>query len=153
MTYLLASLSGLIMGCGLILSGMTDPGKVQAFLDVAGAWDPSLAFVMAGAIGVASIVFRLSSRLPNGLLHGRPPTLASGAIDTPLIVGSLLFGVGWGISGICPGPALVGIGAGYLPSTVFVICLLFGMEFHAWLSGSPVSGTEETSPTPWPGKP
>ena len=153
MTYFLATLSGLLMGCGLILSGMTDPGKVQAFLDVAGAWDPSLALVMVGAIGVASIPFRQARRLPHGLLNGRGPVLESGPIDTPLIVGSMLFGVGWGISGICPGPALVGIGAGYLPSTVFVICLLFGMEFHAWLSGSPESGAERASPTPWPGKP
>lgn len=148
MTYLLASLSGLIMGCGLILSGMTDPGKVQAFLDVTGAWDPSLALVMAGAISVASVLFPLGSRLPRSWPGGRAPTSASGVINTPLIVGSLLFGVGWGISGICPGPALVGVGAGFLPSTIFVICLLFGMELHAWQAGSPESSPESSSPTP-----
>lgn len=135
MTYLLAGASGVLFGVGLILSGMIDPLKVQGFLDVGGAWDPSLAFVMAGAVAVASILFRLGNRWSRPSPGGSGSKPVSGQIDTHLIVGSVLFGVGWGISGMCPGPALAGLGAGFLPSTVFVICMLFGMEAHAWLSG------------------
>ena len=139
MKHFVAGASGVLFGVGLILSGMIDPLKVQGFLDVAGAWDPSLAFVMAGAVAVAALLFRLGARwsrpLPGGPMQ--PPR----RIDAHLIVGSMLFGVGWGISGMCPGPALAGLGAGFLPSTVFVICMLFGMETHAWLSGAADEGS------------
>lgn len=140
MNHIVAGTSGLLFGFGLILSGMIDPMKVQGFLDVAGSWDPSLAFVMAGAVAVASVLFRLGnrwSRVSPGEPRGTPSTRR---IDAHLVVGSTLFGVGWGISGMCPGPALAGLGAGFLPSTVFVICMLFGMETHAWLSGAPDEG-------------
>lgn len=129
MKVLCSLLTGLLFGAGLIVSGMTNPGKVQSFLDIAGTWDPSLAFVMLGAIVVAGLAFRLGKRWGNDL-----PQSAGAGIDTSLLIGSLLFGVGWGMSGICPGPALVGIGAGLLPATVFVICMLFGMEAQAWLA-------------------
>lgn len=133
-------LSGLLFGAGLIISGMTDPGKVQAFLDVAGAWDPSLGFVMLGAIAVAGIAFRLGARW--GITAHQTGGLG---IDASLVIGSLLFGVGWGVAGICPGPALVGLGAGLLPASVFVICMLFGMEAQAWLAES---GARNESDTP-----
>lgn len=140
MKHVVAGASGLLFGLGLILSGMIDPLKVQGFLDVAGTWDPSLAFVMAGAAAVAAVLFRLGNRR-SGPSPGRPGGMPlAGPIDANLVVGSLLFGVGWGISGMCPGPALAGLGAGFLPSTVFVICMLFGMETHAWLSGAPDEG-------------
>ncbi|MCH2219589.1 MAG: YeeE/YedE family protein [Dechloromonas sp.] len=136
-------LAGSLFGSGLILAGMTNPRKVQAFLDIAGAWDPSLAFVMVGAILVAGLAFRLGRR--RGIEF---PQSAGSEIDTPLIVGSLVFGVGWGLAGICPGPALVGLGAGLLPASVFVICMLFGMEAQAWLAESTGRACESAqSPT------
>lgn len=139
MKLLYSLFSGLLFGAGLIVSGMTDPGKVQAFLDVAGPWDPSLGFVMAGAIAVAGIAFRLGKRW--GIAAHQPAELG---IDSPLIIGSLLFGIGWGVAGICPGPALVGVGAGLLPASVFVICMLFGMEAHAWLAEGPAGQLADT---------
>lgn len=138
MSYFLATASGLLFGLGLILSGMLDPLKVQGFLDVAGAWDPSLAFVMAGAVTVFAMLLRLGR--PHPASNGPRLISQAGRVDAELIVGSLLFGIGWGISGLCPGPALAGLGAGFLPSTVFVICMLFGMETQAWLSGNPEEG-------------
>lgn len=112
---------GLLFGVGLILAGMSNPAKVQAFLDFSGNWDPSLALVMVGAIGVAALAFR-----------GRAAR-RGGAIDARLLLGSLLFGIGWGLAGFCPGPAIVDLGAGYLPALVFAIALAFGIEAHAWL--------------------
>ncbi len=120
MSLLLACLSGLIFGLGLLLSGMSNPAKVQGFLDITGAWDPSLAFTMAGAIGVAMPSFfwaRQRSRTWLGLPLALP---VNSRVDRRLVVGSVLFGVGWGLSGICPGPALVGLGGGFLPAMVFV---------------------------------
>ena len=120
MSLLLACLSGLIFGLGLLLSGMSHPAKVQGFLDITGAWDPSLAFTMAGAIGVAMPSFfwaRQRSRTWLGLPLALP---VNSRVDRRLVVGSVLFGVGWGLSGICPGPALVGLGGGFLPAMVFV---------------------------------
>ena len=120
MSLLLACLSGLIFGLGLLVSGMSNPAKVQGFLDISGAWDPSLAFTMAGAIGVAMPCFfwaRQRSRTWLGLPLALP---VNSRVDRRLVVGSVLFGVGWGLSGICPGPALVGLGGGFLPAMVFV---------------------------------
>ena len=121
MSLLLACLSGLIFGLGLLLSGMSNPAKVQGFLDITGAWDPSLAFTMAGAIGVAMPCFfwaRQRSRTWLGLPLALP---VNSRVDRRLVLGSVLFGVGWGLSGICPGPALVGLGGGFLPAMVFVV--------------------------------
>lgn len=149
MKLLYALLSGLLFGAGLIVSGMTNPGKVQAFLDIAGAWDPSLGFVMLGAIAVSGIAYRLGKRW--GVTSHQP---AEREIDAPLIVGSLLFGIGWGVAGLCPGPALVGIGAGLLPASVFVICMLFGMEAQAWLAEARASQVAETpNEAPVPDRP
>lgn len=109
------SFIGLLFGLGLILAGMTDPGKVLAFLDLAGAWDPSLAFVMAGAIGGSAFAFVVARRRATALLGGAMQLPTARDIDRPLVVGSLAFGVGWGLVGFCPGPALVALGAGHWP--------------------------------------
>ena len=102
-----ALLAGLVFGLGLIISGMANPAKVQGFLDLAGAWDPSLALVMAGAIGAAFLPFRLAGQRKKSWL-GEPLHLPGTREITPrLVLGSLLFGIGWGLAGLCPGPALV----------------------------------------------
>ncbi|HHV47474.1 MAG TPA: YeeE/YedE family protein [Rhodocyclaceae bacterium] len=120
MSLLLACLSGLIFGLGLLLSGMSHPAKVQGFLDITGAWDPSLAFTMAGAIGVAMPSFFWAQQRSRTWL-GLPLALpVNSRVDRRLVLGSVLFGIGWGLSGICPGPALVGLGGGFLPAMVFV---------------------------------
>ena len=106
---------------------MSDPGKVLGFLDLAGAWDPSLALVMAGAIGVGLIGFRLARDRDASLL-GLPMHLpAKGGIDRRLVAGSFVFGVGWGLAGFCPGPALVALGTGSVEALVFVAAMLAGM--------------------------
>ncbi|HYD75924.1 DUF6691 family protein [Ramlibacter sp.] len=118
---------GLLFGWGLLLSGMTDPGKVQGFLDLAGAWDPSLAFVMGGAVLVGFFAFALAARRSRSFL-GHPFQLpAAREIDRPLVLGALIFGVGWGLAGFCPGPALVATAAGYPEALVFVAAMLAGM--------------------------
>ena len=130
---MISLLLGLTFGFGLILAGMSDPAKVLAFLDIAGNWDPSLALVMGGAIGVAAPAYALARRRNNTWL-GKPfPSATVVRPDAPLLVGSALFGIGWGLSGFCPGPALVGLGAGYLPAIVFVIAMAIGMGTNTWL--------------------
>jgi uncharacterized membrane protein YedE/YeeE len=123
-------LVGLLFGLGLILAGMTDPGKVQGFLDLAGPWDPSLAFVMGGAIVVGYLAFALARRRTSALLGGAMRLPSAREIDRPLVVGSLVFGVGWGLAGFCPGPALVALGAGHWQALVFVLAMLAGMAVH-----------------------
>ncbi len=134
MNILFSWLAGLIFGVGLIVSGMTNPAKVIGFLDIAGLWNPSLAFVMAGGIAVASIGLFIARRRTQSLL-GLPmrfPT--SKHIDRPLIIGGALFGIGWGIAGICPGPALVLLGGGVMKGLVFVVAMLLGMGLFEWFS-------------------
>lgn len=122
-----ALIVGLIFGIGLILGGMTNPAKVLGFLDLAGQWDPSLALVMGGAIAVGLIAFRIAGGRPTSLL-GEPMRLPTKIdIDKRLIIGSLVFGAGWGLAGFCPGPALVAFGSGSLQATVFVAAMLAGM--------------------------
>ena len=123
-------LAGLMFGLGLILSGMTDPGKVQGFLDLAGAWDPSLAFVMGGAILVGLLAFALARRRTTAFFGGAMQLPTSRQIDRPLVIGSLVFGVGWGLAGFCPGPALVSLGAGHWQALVFTLAMLAGMALH-----------------------
>jgi len=101
-----ALLCGALFGLGLAVSGMVDPAKVQGFLDIAGHWDPSLAGVMAGAIPVAALFYRLAARRDRSLSGAALPAPPSPRIDRRLIVGSLIFGLGWGAAGMCPGPAL-----------------------------------------------
>lgn len=133
MAFLISVSLGAIFGVGLILAGMTNPAKVLSFLDVAGNWDPSLALVMGGAIGVAAPGYALAKRR-NVTWLGKPFAQEPNApVDASLLAGSIVFGIGWGLSGFCPGPALVGLGAGFLPAAVFVIAMVFGMEAYEWL--------------------
>ena len=127
-----ALLAGLIFGLGLILSGMANPAKVLGFLDLAGAWDPSLMFVMGGAIGVALVGFAVAARrklTPSGEPINLP---TARQIDRPLVIGALLFGIGRGVAGFCPGPALVGVGALEPKALLFVLAMLAGMGLFEW---------------------
>ncbi|WP_288254527.1 YeeE/YedE family protein [uncultured Hydrogenophaga sp.] len=118
---------GLLFGLGLLLSGMTDPGKVQGFLDLAGAWDPSLAFVMGGAIAVGFFAFALAKQRTRSFLGGGMYLPKATEIDRRLVLGSLTFGVGWGLAGFCPGPGLVSMASGETKGLVFVLAMLMGM--------------------------
>ncbi|MFZ9615392.1 MAG: DUF6691 family protein [Fluviibacter sp.] len=131
MQWVTAGLAGLLLGLGLILSGMANPAKVIGFLDVAGPWDPSLGLVMGGGLVVGSIGFALLKKQPK-TLSGEPLNLpASRKIDLRLILGSVLFGIGWGITGICPGPGLVLLGAGIPEGVIYVASLLAGMTLYS----------------------
>lgn len=128
-----ALLSGLLFGIGLALSGMLDPARVRGFLDVTGAGDPTLAFVLAGAVTASSLGTALARRL-------RRPLLADGfdwpirtRIDRPLVLGAALFGIGWGLSGFCPGPAVAALSTGLMPVIVFVAAMLVGMALDGAL--------------------
>ena len=124
---LTAYLAGLVFGLGLLVSGMANPAKVLNFLDLAVDWDPSLALVMAGAIGVAWFGFWRAGTLRRSL-WGAPMQLPGArGIDRRLVFGSLTFGIGWGIAGICPGPALVLLGTGSVKGLLFVVSMLAGM--------------------------
>ncbi len=122
-----ALLAGAVFGIGLIVSGMADPRKVIGFLDLAGPWDPSLAFVMGGAIAVGALAFAFMRARTASLLGLHVKMPASTELDRPLIAGNLLFGIGWGIAGFCPGPALVALGMGEAKAAVFVAAMLAGM--------------------------
>lgn len=127
MTILAALVSGLIFGFGLIVSGMANPAKVLGFLDLAGAWDPSLAFVMGGAIGIGVVAFAIAKKRATSFLGDTMSLPVSTTIDKRLALGGLLFGVGWGLAGICPGPALVLVGFGQTKGLVFAAAMLVGM--------------------------
>jgi uncharacterized membrane protein YedE/YeeE len=120
-------LVGLIFGIGLILAGMTNPAKVIGFLDITGTWDPSLAFVMGGAILVAIVAFRFAKKRTTNFLGGAMRLPTSDMIDKRLVIGSLLFGAGWGLAGFCPGPAITSIGTGNPKAVIFVIAMIAGM--------------------------
>jgi uncharacterized protein len=122
-----ALLVGLIFGIGLILGGMTNPAKVIGFLDLFGNWDPSLALVMGGAVVIGLITFKIAGGRPTSLI-GEPMRIpTNNDIDRRLVIGSLVFGAGWGLAGFCPGPALVAFGSGSLKATVFVAAMVAGM--------------------------
>ncbi len=131
-----ALLAGLVFGIGLIVSGMANPQKVLGFLDLAGDWDPSLAFVMAGAIAVGAIAFTLARKRTVSLLGLQMKMPTATQLDRRLVGGSLMFGVGWGIAGFCPGPALVALGMGEQKGLVFVGAMAVGMAlfelFERW---------------------
>ncbi|HXD40491.1 MAG TPA: DUF6691 family protein [Ramlibacter sp.] len=139
MNRLMEFIAGLLFGIGLLLSGLTDPGKVTAFLDVAGAWDPSLALVMAGAIAVGFFAFAAARRRTTSYLGGAMQLPASDDIDSRVLIGSLVFGVGWGLVGFCPGPAVVATGAGHWQALVFTLAMLGGMAVHE-LGARPAPG-------------
>lgn len=130
MNSLFALLSGLIFGVGLIASGMTDPAKVKGFLDLFGAWNPSLALVMAGAIAVATVAFALARRRTVSWTGAHMEIPNSTVIDRRLILGGVLFGVGWGVAGLCPGPAVVAASSGSPAALGFVVAMLVGMAAH-----------------------
>ncbi|MFT4172116.1 MAG: hypothetical protein QM639_06120 [Rhodocyclaceae bacterium] len=131
----IAFISGLLFGLGLLLSGLANPAKVLAFLDLFGAWDPSLALVMLGAIAVSSPAFALARRRRRAM-SGAPMQLPSARqIDGRLIGGSLLFGLGWGLAGVCPGPSLVLLGGGSAQGAAFVLAMLVGMALFEWHQG------------------
>jgi uncharacterized membrane protein YedE/YeeE len=133
MKSLSALIAGLVFGIGLIVSGMSNPAKVVGFLDLAGNWDPSLAFVMGGAIAVGLVTFRFAKTRTLSLL-GEPMALPTNTtIDKRLVLGSLIFGIGWGIAGFCPGPSLVAFGMGYSEAVIFVVSMIVGMGVFAFL--------------------
>lgn len=138
MSAITALLAGLLFGIGLMVSGMANPAKVLGFLDLAGRWDPSLAFVMVGAIAIGSVAFLLAKRRQRSLL-GLPMQLPTNTVITPrLVIGSALFGIGWGTAGFCPGPALVALGAGYPKAIGFVLAMAAGMLVFEVLERSKV---------------
>ena len=135
MNHLIAAISGLVFGIGLIASGMTDPAKVKGFLDLAGAWDPSLGLVMGGAIAVGVGAFALARRRERSWTGQRMELPTSTVVDARLIGGGVLFGIGWGVAGYCPGPALVALGGGSAGAGLFVLAMLVGMALHDRASG------------------
>jgi len=127
MQIMTAFIAGLIFGLGLILSGMTNPAKITGFLDVFGNWDPSLALVMIGALIVAATSFQLIKKNKRSFF-GQPINLPAGThIDHKLVIGSLIFGVGWGLAGYCPGPSLTSVLQGGYKPLVFVVSMIAGM--------------------------
>jgi hypothetical protein len=127
MQRLTSLLTGLIFGIGLIASGMADPAKVLGFLDLAGLWDPSLALVMAGAISVGALAFAVAGRRKTSLIGLEMKLPTSRQLDRRLMAGSVLFGIGWGIAGFCPGPGLVALGMGESKALIFVLAMIAGM--------------------------
>jgi len=125
-----ALLAGAIFGFGLSLSGMLDPARVRGFLDIAGHFDPSLAFVLAGAVAVSSAGCLISRRLRHPLLDSMFHLPVKQDIDLPLVAGAAIFGVGWGMSGLCPGPAIASLALGLVPSYVFAVAMLAGILVH-----------------------
>jgi len=133
MKAIIAFVSALVFGIGLIVSGMVNPAKVLGFLDLARPWDPSLALVIGGALAVGSVGLGLAARRPLTLL-GDPMRLpGKSGLDAPLIAGSLVFGIGWGLAGICPGPALVLLGTGNSKSVLFVLAMGSGFVLYETL--------------------
>jgi uncharacterized membrane protein YedE/YeeE len=127
---LAAVVAGLLFGLGLTVSQMANPAKVLGFLDLAGDWDPSLAFVLAGAVGTAAFGFRLVQRAGRPLLAPAFRLPSASRIDRPLLLGAAIFGIGWGLVGFCPGPALAALGLDGLPVPIFILAMLAGMLLH-----------------------
>ena len=128
MTRLVTTLvAGILFGAGLALSGMTNPAKVLGFLDIAGRWDASLLFVLGGAVGVTVVAFRFVLRRDAPMLAAAFELPTARHIDRPLVIGAALFGVGWGVSGYCPGPGLVSAAAGHSSAILFIVAMLGGM--------------------------
>ena len=126
-------LAGLLFGIGLLISGMTDPAKVQGFLDVFGAWDISLALVMGGGLIVAVIGVQLAKRQQSSWIGTLIELPSKTAINKKLLIGAMLFGIGWGLVGICPGPGIVLLGTGQWQAYVFIPAMIVGMLIYQWL--------------------
>ena len=143
MPFVASLLAGLVFGLGLIVSGMANPAKVLGFLDLAGAWDPSLAFVMAGAISVGMLAFAVARKRTVSYLGLAMRLPTARRIDLRLMGGSALFGIGWGIAGFCPGPGLVVLGMGEVKALVFVAAMLVGMGVFELLEGRPAPSPQK----------
>ncbi|PZW39377.1 hypothetical protein C8P66_12947 [Humitalea rosea] len=132
---------GLVFGLGLVIAGMSNPAKVLNFLDLAaipsGGWDPSLAFVMAGAIAVTFIGFRLVLRRPQPIFGGTFHLPSATEIDARIVLGPAIFGVGWGLAGFCPGPAFTALTTGGSAAAFFIVAMLLGMSGARWLANRP----------------
>lgn len=148
MRALFGFLFGLVFGIGLIVSGMANPAKVLNFLDLAGSWDPSLAFVMAGAVAVSFVGYRLVWRRPAPVLMDHFDVPAATTIDGRLVAGAALFGAGWGISGFCPGPALTSLTLAAPGTLAFVPAMILGLwlGFRARKAGVLTSPRKESTP-------
>jgi uncharacterized membrane protein YedE/YeeE len=144
MTLVVAFASGLLFAIGLVLSGMTEPGRIMGFLDVVGVWDPSLLFVMVGAIGVFAPLYRLSLRRPRPMLAATFHVPGRATIDGRLLGGAALFGIGWGLSGFCPGPAVVSAGTLALEPVLFVLAILVGMQAFRLITSRSDDAPEDT---------
>jgi len=143
-TKIASFVGGLIFGIGLLISGMTEPAKVLGFLDIFGAWDATLAFVMAGAVAVSCIGFALARRRVAPLLASYFAWPTRRDIDAPLVIGSAVFGIGWGLCGICPGPALVNLAGLSAPIIVFVAAMVVGMgRYELWKRRSAASDAKD----------
>jgi hypothetical protein len=129
-----ALLAGVIFGFGLALSGMLDPARVRGFLDIAGAFDPSLGFVLAGALAVSGLGYALSRRIPRPLLDEAYHVPARRDIDGKLLLGAAIFGAGWGMAGFCPGPAIASLSLGLAQAFVFTLMMLAGVLLHDWFA-------------------
>lgn len=135
---LIAALSGGLFGAGLLVSGMTDPAKVRGWLDIFGAWDPTLAFVLGGAVVPMFFVWRLAARRPVALTGAPMPTMPPQRLDGRLIAGAALFGLGWGLAGLCPGPAIASLAIGGMPALTFMVAMVAGMAlFGLWNNRQP----------------
>ena len=132
MPILSAFIAGLVFGLGLLVSGMSNPAKVLGFLDLGGHWDPSLAFVMVGAIAVATVGFALARRRARSWLDQTLDWPTARGVDRRLVLGGLVFGIGWGLAGFCPGPAIVALGQGREQALIFVASMLVGMGLFEW---------------------
>lgn len=136
----IALVAGLVFGAGLTVSGMVDPARVQGFLDLGGAWDPTLAFVMAGALAPMVVAWRLRRRMARPLASDRfhaPPTRP---VTPALVAGGLLFGVGWGLSGLCPGPAVANLALAPIRVAPFLIAMIAGFALHRLATERPSRG-------------
>ena len=130
MRLLVSTVSGALFGLGLLVSGMTDTAKVQGWLDIAGTWDPTLAFVLGGAILPMLLAWRIAARRRTAVLGEPIPSMPAQVIDARLLGGSALFGIGWALAGFCPGPALASLGWSGVGGTAFVLAMIAGMIGH-----------------------
>lgn len=122
--------AGLLFGLGLAISGLLNPAKVKAFLDITGAWDPSLIFVLGAGVVVAFIGYRIAFAINKPLFDDHLHLPTKTRIDRPLIIGSAIFGVGWGLAGFCPGPAIASLSLGLAPAIIFAVAMFVGMVAH-----------------------
>ena len=145
MKYSFASLfAGLVFGMGLIVSGMANPEKVLGFMDIAGLWDPSLAFVMGGAIIVGLVSLAVARKRTLSFLGFNMKLPTNNRIEKRMVIGSMMFGIGWGIAGFCPGPGLVALGAGEIKGAVFVASMVAGMVLFELFERNRARGDSET---------